>query len=321
MNAICRRTFVGILSMLLSFAAWGEVLKGLSQGDLVAEGAPVAFRLDEWLTVSLPASSRFAKAVELELVIPRELLPFRSGIAVAVYQGYTAAKGKEPATAERFALEALPPTGKFYLLAPLVARAGLRAQVDTAVLKIPLFEKAFPLVLSVAAIDRGLSPDLQKLVLTARARLVNANLGAINVVVPGMSAEERRKVRLSANGVLQAPESPLLLEPGLYTLTASLDGWTTVTANVAVDQAHVAEISLPMQQQLPVVMIDAPEGSQVLLDGTKVLWTPLSELPVAPGVHQVEVTWGNAMVSQTFEVSGGGVYRIRLKLQISVESE
>jgi len=116
---------IPLLSLLASSPS-AESLRGEFRGELVPDGPGLTLGLDDLAQITLPAGSKFARAVEVEITIPRDVFPYRSNLAVFIYQNFNPAKS----TGDRIGIEVLPPAAKFYLQAPLVAKAGLKAAVE-----------------------------------------------------------------------------------------------------------------------------------------------------------------------------------------------
>ena len=314
------RLWVALFVMLTSTLT-AEPLRGPVQGEIVPDGPAVVVGLDDLVQISLHASTRFTRALEIEVTIPREVFPFRSGLAVFIYQNFQGASdGTEP-SGDRIGIEVLPPAEKFYLEAPLVPKAGLKAAVDTAVLKLPLFDAAFPLAISIEPIDKELPPGYEKFQFPVRSRLVNSNLGALLLRLPPISDEDRQRLKITANGVAQPTEGPLMLEPGPYTLEVSLPGIDSVTLTAVVTQAKITEVPVNLVMEDPSVVIEAPEGTHVLIDGKRLLWKPSVAYPMARGDHSVQFVVGNTVVSDTFTIVKGGRHRLTLQLAVSFKRD
>ena len=307
--------------VLLSSSMVAESLRSTYRGELLPEGSALTMGLDELVQVSLPAATKFTKALEIEITIPRDVFPYRSNLAVFIYQNYQQGKGTTGGTGDRIGLEVLPSSAKFYLEAPLVAKAGLRAAVDTAILKMPRFEAAFPLAITILPIDKDLPPGYEKFQFSVRTRLLNNNLGALSILTPSLSPEDRQRLKISANGVTQPSEGPLLLEPGPYTLEVSLPGVDTVTLTTVVAQAKTTEVTVDLAMDEPTFVVEAPEGTQVVIDGKRLAWKPSVAYPVERGSHSVQFVIGNTVVSDTFTVEKGGRHHLTLKMAISLERD
>lgn len=309
------------LLVLLASNLAAEALRGAVQGEVVPDGPAVVVGLDDLVQISLPASTRFTRALEIEVTIPREVFPYRSNLAVFIYQNFQSGRSGTNLSGDRIGIEVLPPAEKFYLEAPLVPKAGLKAALDTAILKLPQFDGAFPLAISIEPIDKELPPGYEKFQFPIRTRLVNSNLGALLLQLPPLSDEDHKRLKITANGVLQPTEGPLMLEPGPYTLEVSLPGIDSVTLTAVVTQAKITEVPVNLVMEEPSVVIEAPEGTQVVIDGKRLVWKPSTAYPMARGDHTIQFVIGNTVVSDSFTIEKGGRHRLTLQMAVNFKRE
>jgi len=310
-----------LLLALLSSPLIAESLRSPVKAELVPDGPAAVVGLDELVQISLPPSTKFTKALEIEISIPRDVFPYRSNLAVFIYQNFQTGKTPGTSTGDRVGIEVLPPAAKFYLQAPLVAKAGLKAAVDTAVVKLPKFDAAFPLAITILPIDKELPPGYEKFQFAVKVRPMNDNLGALMLSTPALSDEDRRNLKITANGVEQPSEGPLLLAPGPYTLEVTLPGVSSTTITAVVAQAKTTEVVVDLAREAPSVVIEAPEGTQVVIDGRRIAWKASTPFPVELGAHSVQFVIGNTVVSDTFTVDRGGRHRLTLKMSVTLQQD
>lgn len=316
------RWIVFLYLLSLGFPGGAEVLRGTFRGEVQPEGPPVSMELEDLAQVSLPAETRFTRALEIEVQIPRELIPYRSNFAVFIYQNFSNGKAGMGSTGERIALEVLPPAGKFYLQVPLIPKAGLKASVDTAVVKVPQgAEKSFPLGLTILPIDKGLPGEVQKAQFTVRTRLLSHNLGGLNILTPGLNADQRKNLKITVNGASQVSDGLIVVEPGLVSVELDLPGYKKIAVNNSVNRGKVTDITAVFEEEIPQVIFEAPEGTQILLDGKKISWKPLVPLAVEKGIHQVQFILGGYQVTDNFEVLKGGPHKVSLVLKVQSDNE
>lgn len=294
-----------------------DSLRGALRGEVLPDGKPVVIGLDEVAMISLPDAADFAKALEIEIAIPRDAYAVRSSLAVYVYQHYQKGPTATSATGDRVALEVFPPASKFYLEAPLVAKSGMKASLDTAVLKIPQGGAAFPLAITILPIDKGLPDGYEKFQFGIKSRLVNANLGAVNLLTPDLSPGERARLTVTANGAVVPANGPILLEPGPYSLTVSLPGADVTTVSVVVLQAKTIDVPVKLDSESPSVIVEAPEGTQLIIDGKRISWKPQTPIPIEMGTHSVQFLIGSTVVSDTFTIDKAGRHRLALQLSMA----
>jgi hypothetical protein len=310
-----------LLLALLTSPLVAESLRAPVKGELLPDGPPLVMGLDELVQISLPASTKFTKALEIEVTIPRDVFPYRSNLAVFIYQNFQPGLDQGTSAGDRIGIEVLPPAVKFYLQAPLVPKAGLKAAIDTAVLKLPRFDAAFPLAITILPIDKELPPGYEKFQFSVKVRPMNDNLGALVLTTPSLSDEDRHNLKITANGVDQPSEGPLLLAPGPYNLEVTLPGVGTTTLTAVVTQAKTTEAVVDMAREAPTVVIEAPEGTQVVIDGRRILWKPSVPFPIDLGTHNVQFVIGNTVVSDSFTIDKGGRHRLTLKMSVNLKED
>lgn len=314
------RPWVLALALLASPLS-AESLRSPLKGVVSPDGPAVVIGVDELVQIDLPGSTKFTKALEIEVTIPREVIPYRSSLAVFVYQNFQPGTGSGSSSGDRIGVEVLPAAGKFYLEAPLTPKPGLKAAVDTAVLRLPRLDGNFPLAIEVLPIDKELPPGYETFQFSIKTRPLNTNLGALVLTTPNLSDDDRQRLKVTANGVAQPSVGPILLEPGLYTLEISLPGVNSVTLTAVVSQAKSTEIPVDLAVEAPSLVIEAPEGAQVVIDGKRILWKPSVAFPIARGAHDVQFVVGNTVVSDTFTIDKGGRHRLSLQMSVSLKQE
>jgi len=314
------RPWILLLAVLTSPLV-AESLRSPVKGTALPDGPPVIIGVDELVQIPLPTTTRFTKALEIEVSIPREAIPFRSSLAVFVYQNFQAGKGNDDPSGDRIGVEVLPASGKFYLEAPLVAKAGLKAAMDTAVLKLPRYDAGFPLAIAILPVDKELPPGYEGFQFSVKTRPLNTNLGALVLTTPSLSDDDRRRLKITANGVIQPSVGPILLEPGPYTVEVALPGVNSVTLTAVVTQAKSTELAVDLTVEDPSLVIEAPEGTQVVIDGKRVGWKPSVAFPIGRGAHGVQFVIGNTVVSDTFTIETGGRHRLTLQMAVNLKQE
>ena len=139
------------------------------------------------------------------------------------------------------------------------------------------------------------------------------NAGAVQVDIattpPGATVRVAAQPPAAGGGKETACTSDckMMLAPGSYQVSASLDGFEPAVAAVTVTARQPAAVRLRMQPQAPTVRLltDLSQGKVVLDDGPPV---DLQEGQlvidgVAPGAHTVKVTGPNAEASFSFEIA------------------
>ena len=111
----------------------------------------------------------------------------------------------------------------------------------------------------------------------------------------------------------------LMLAPGTYQVSASLDGFEPTVGAVTVTARQPASVRLTLQPQAPSVRLltDLIQG-KVVLDGAPPVDLQEGQLVLenlAPGTHTVKVTGQNADASFSFEIAGARLPAVGVPVQ------
>jgi hypothetical protein len=110
----------------------------------------------------------------------------------------------------------------------------------------------------------------------------------IAIKVTPSSKEATLVVDGTPEGVV--PEHPVDLSPGEHTLTIKRPGYLDYTKRVTVVEGQVVELSAVLELSPGLLTVTAePEGAEVWVDGRSIGISPLREVPLSAGSHDVAV--------------------------------
>jgi hypothetical protein len=282
--------------------------------ELQVDGDTVTLHLDDFAELNIPSTTRFIKAIELEIQLPREFVNSHVNLAVSIYQK-DPSNQDPPQSSSRVAWEVLPPERHFYVDIPLIRQAELKASVDTAVLKEPV---QFPIAIAIRPLEQS-NAALPGLDFKVRARWVDTDLGGLEILCPGLNPDLRKELKILVNGHREVTEGILFLPPGVYDVNLMLPGYKTRKLTTTVTSSKVTQLTAVLQEDPPRVAFEAPKGTQVYLDGKLVPPATWKSLTTSKGIHTVQFVIGGYQVTDNFEITRGGLHKISLLLQIGFQ--
>jgi formylglycine-generating enzyme required for sulfatase activity len=109
-----------------------------------------------------------------------------------------------------------------------------------------------------------------------------------------------------------------LLRPGKYQVSVTAQGYRPLDTEVTVDQRDSQTLELVLQALPGLLSVDSePRGASVRLDGELVGTTPLSDLSVAEGDHQLQLAEARHLpLEQSVQITGRNI-RQQLQLQLA----
>lgn len=125
-------------------------------------------------------------------------------------------------------------------------------------------------------------------------------------------------VAVSVSGFALPLGKRYLLLPGQYEVGAEAEGYLPLSTTVTVDERDSQTVELTLQALPGRISIDStPQGASVTVDGAAVGKTPLVDLPLPEGAHQVRLEEARHLpLEQTLQVTGRDV-RQSLALQLA----
>jgi hypothetical protein len=124
--------------------------------------------------------------------------------------------------------------------------------------------------------------------------------------LPGDQRSRRRRGKSRTLGLALPLGTRRLLRPGDYTLTVTAPGYYPYQDTIEVTKAASQRQEILLQPLPGLLTLDStPEGAQLLIDGEVVGETPISELPVEAGAHELLLRAPRYLeLSQPLEVTG-----------------
>ena len=124
--------------------------------------------------------------------------------------------------------------------------------------------------------------------------------------------------QISVSGLALPFGKRYLLRPGDYDIHVTAEGYYPLATTVTVDHSDSQSIELPLQALPGLLSVDSePAGASVIVDGEVVGKTPLNDLPLTEGEHQLRVEESRHLpVEQTLQITGRNV-RQQLQLQLA----
>ena len=133
-----------------------------------------------------------------------------------------------------------------------------------------------------------------------------------------IEVEAQTPAQVSVSGLALPFGKRYLLRPGDYDIHVTAEGYYPLATTVTVDHRDSQSIELPLQALPGLLSVDSePAGASVIVDGESVGKTPLRDLPLTEGEHQLRLEEARHLpVEQALQITGRSV-RQQLQLQLA----
>jgi hypothetical protein len=305
---------------LLCRPALAEDLRGLVVAEvrLRAEATyeqSAGIALAEMAAVYLEGDTRFLRGLRLELVLSNLLKQHFDSFALAIYRKLTPEPrpGVKAYQGERIFFQYLPYQNRVYVLLPLGDMEGVDEPLPAGSYRVEtlLAREDFPLLAAIRPLMKGI-PDTvadSKFVLTVRPILEKK--GQFELVLHYPQGMEGEPVALFLDEQeLTAFEGRREVPTGLHRLRITSGAFKEVNTGFTVESGKTSVVEVRLELLASMLTIEAPQDTEVFLDGEKLASFTGARLPIEEGSHQVLFKIADYSVSKKFTVSKGRHYHI-----------
>ncbi len=313
-----KKYLISVLLFLISFGILcAASIRGNSTYILDKE---ITFGLNDLVAVPLE-DSLFTDGIELTFTLPEEFLQYRDSFALTIYSGMDTAVTPDRTiyTGRKSFFGVLPAVKKMFIDIPVKKKLDIGSSFGTYVLDTAIPLDAFPLLIKIEPVMKGIPSSLLNKVFHLRARKILSNNGALSLTIDTGKNKQKEYSVLIDNKPVVDPENIPLLSAGFHQLMVRSDYYKEFTTRFAVKAGETTNLDIVLTPYNPTVQFDFPEGAKAYLDGNK-LETPQGTVSsITPGEHLISVSIGDYNISKKFTVKKDKLYKISLFLDIFVK--
>ena len=126
-------------------------------------------------------------------------------------------------------------------------------------------------------------------------------------------------VFIDDNPVQDAFDS-ILLNTGIHTVSVISESYRTEVRTVRIEQAKKSDLSIQLKSIEPTLIITAPEGTKIQLDGEDFAETG-KEIIISEGEHKVTFIIGDYEIIRSISAIKGKTYKANLAVDLQISEE
>ena len=194
-----KRQILFIACLLACLTAFGEDIRVYVPGSVVVssariQGESVQIRYNEAVGIQLAANDSFIQGIEIEIRIPKELLPYVASVGWSLYEKVTPAflKTRYDYQGQQLFFQPLPERVSVVIQIPVDRNHSLKTSSFATVLPLIAGPDRFPLLFRLFPLGKGISKALEENYFSVTVRPVVRNEGALSVsfAQPGIDPKD-----------------------------------------------------------------------------------------------------------------------------------
>ena len=307
-----------ILLIIAAISGYADRARGPVVGLISVEPGvrqTISLQPRDLASLSSAGDERVIRAISLQISVPPAAASYRNAFLLRVYYDIR----PEPSairmdyTSKDSMSVRIDGSGSYII--PLMSELNFGA--DNYLFE-PVTYADMPLLITIEPISKALPDSLAAAFFEVSIEGVYADAGIIRVVIDSTGEERAFQIRLDGEPVSYRSDG-YLVTPGIHKLEIFADRSFEYSRNVVVEPGTVVETLVVLETSRPTVRIEAPDNSQIFLDGVRYLPAVHGTVETVQGEHVVLVQMGDFSISRRFEVEDGNDYTISLFLDIIVE--
>ena len=323
-------------------------LHTVSISEDVNSEAEAALELNDALAIFLPESRTFIEGIEIKMSIPEETALWRDCCACIVYDSVN----PSPATAQidfsgnKIFFEVLPGKLSWFLQIPITETKQFKTnQYTTRLEKKPELSGNY-IFLRLQQVMKGVPDSVLDSKIQMHIKPVLSDKGILNLDIEeaelplqnnkeelqtqeeasegekaddNSDAEPFYTVFIDDNPVQDAYDN-ILLGTGIHTVSVISESYRTEVRTVRIEQAKKSDLTIQLKSIEPTLIITAPEGTKIQLDGEDFNETG-KEIIISEGEHKVTFIIGDYEIIRSISAIKGKTYKANLAVDLQISEE
>jgi hypothetical protein len=278
--------------------------------------------INDALSIQLPKDMIFIEGLELKFDIPEAVAYWMDSVACSVYANIKPkpTESQIDYSGTRSYVSTLPGKLSWVLQVPLKKENSIKSNNYTTKVDTVLEPEGNVLFVRLQPVMKGVPEETlnAKVPITVKPILTNKGLLKLDIKTP-----DKEKSECSVfidDKIAKLHNNTVMLETGVHNISIISEKYRNEVRTVRIDQAKQTDLSVEMKSIEPTLLVTAPDGTKILLDG-EVFKSAGTEVVIAEGEHKLSFSIGDYELVRTISAIKGKTYKASFSLDLQVTEE
>lgn len=271
------------------------------------------------VAVYLPEDKTFIEGVEIKMVIPETIASWRNSVAATVYDRIS----PEPKSRQidysgtRLYVSTIPGKLSWVMQIPLKKENSIKEnKLSTKIDTIPSPD-ATNLFIKFQPVMKGLPEEVLNSYISVTSRPIFSDKGrlVLNLAGPAASAED---ISVFIDDLPVNFKKDIILKTGVHNLSVVSENYRNEVRTFFIEQAKTTNLDIMLRGVEPALVLEAPDGVLIWLDGIDCTKQNGSEFIITEGEHTVKFALGSYEVVRSLNAVKGKTYNVSLDVDLSI---
>lgn len=279
--------------------------------------------INEALAIFVPAERDFIEGIEIKMDIPDTVAEWMDSVACSVYD-----KVKPlPSTAQidysatRQYVSTLPGRLSWVLQIPFTANNSLKTnKYITKMDAVPDLSQNV-VFLRLQPVMKGIPEETLNAKIGVTVKPILKNQGMLEINLSSVKNGDTVSIFVDDKSIpFKGDSQKTLLDTGVHNISIISEEYRNEHRTVRIDQAKTTTLSVDMKSIDPTLIILAPEGAVITLDGERCNSIG-TEFPISTGEHKIRFKIGEYEIIRTINVIKGKTYTANFEVDLQISEE
>lgn len=277
--------------------------------------------INESLAIVLPEDKTFIEGLELKFEIPESVAYWMDSVACSVYTNIKPypTSNQIDYSGTRVYVSTLPGKLSWILQIPFKNDNHLKTNQYTTKIDTVFDVSQNFVFVRLQPVMKGVPEETLNAIIPITVKPILSDQGMLDLTLTTAQGELEHCTVFIDDKMVDFYENSkkIILNTGVHDLTVVSENYRNEVRTVRIDQAKTTPLNVEMKGIEPTLLIIAPEGTKVLLDGE-----PCSKLgvefPVSEGEHKIQFKIGDYDIIRTISVIKGKTYTANFTLDLNI---
>ena len=278
--------------------------------------------INDALAIQLPKDMIFIEGLELKFDIPEAVAYWMDSVACSVYANIKPkpVESQIDYSGSRSYVSTLPGKLSWVLQVPLKKENSIKSNNYTTKVDTVLEPEGNVLFIRLQPVMKGVPEETlnAKVPITVKPILTNKGLLKLELKTP--DKEKNECSVFIDDKIVDFSKGSVMLETGVHNVSIISEKYRNELRTVRIDQAKQTELSVEMKSIEPTLLVTAPDGTNILLDG-EVFKSAGSEVVISEGEHKLSFSIGDYELVRTISAIKGKTYKASFSLDLEITEE
>lgn len=280
--------------------------------------------INESMAIMLPEDKTFIEGLELKMEIPESVAYWMDSVACSVYNNIKPIPTSDQIdySGTRVYVSTLPGKLSWILQIPFKKDNHLKTNQYTTKMDTVLDVSQNFVFVRLQPVMKGVPEETLNAIIPVTVKPILADQGILDLTLTATQGDlERCTVFIDDKMVdFYDNSKKIILKTGVHDLTVVSESYRNEVRTVRIDQAKTTPLSVEMKGIEPTLLIIAPDGTKVLLDGEPCNKMGV-EFPVSEGEHKLQFRIGDYDIIRTISVIKGKTYTANFTLDLNITED